>query len=51
MSTVLKVEHRVGVKAPAEQLWERLADFAAWSHWNPHEAEVEGVLGFGAPLV
>jgi hypothetical protein len=50
MSTILKVEHRVGVKVPAEQLWDRLADFAAWSHWNAYEAEIDGALGFGAPL-
>jgi hypothetical protein len=50
MSTLLKVENRVGVKAPAERLWDLLSDFGGWARWNAYEAEVEGVLGIGAPI-
>ena len=38
------------MRATAERLWEVLTDFGGWNRWNPHEVEVEGALGFGAPI-
>jgi len=45
-----KVEHRTGVKAPAETVWEILADLPAWKDWNPLYTEAKGVIGFGELL-
>lgn len=46
----IRIENRIGVRATAERLWEVLTDFGGWNRWNPHEVEVEGALGFGAPI-
>ncbi|OYX18481.1 MAG: hypothetical protein B7Z09_04665 [Brevundimonas diminuta] len=46
----IRIENRIGVRATAERLWEVLTDFGGWNRWNPHEIEVEGALGFGAPI-
>ena len=45
-----RIENRIGVRAPAERLWDVLTDFAGWSRWNPHEVDIEGALGFGAAI-
>ena len=45
-----KVEHRLGVKAPAHVLWAILSDLPAWSAWNPLYPEARGVIGFGELL-
>ena len=46
----VKLEHRLGVKAPAHVIWEILADLPAWSDWNPLYPEAKGVIGFGGRL-
>src|SRR4051812_6314521 len=45
-----KLEHRLGIKAPAEVVWEILADLPAWKDWNPLYPEARGVVGFGELL-
>lgn len=44
-----RIEKRIGVRAPADRIWEVISDLPGWTRWNPYEA-VEGSLGFGAPL-
>lgn len=44
-----RIEKRVGVRAPAERIWEVIADLPGWNRWNPYE-RAEGVIGFGTPL-
>ena len=46
----IRIENRIGVRAGAERIWDVLTDFGGWSRWNPHEVEVQGALGFSAPL-
>lgn len=46
-----KIEHRIGVQAPARVVWEVLADLDAWSEWNPLYTKVEGKLAIGGTLV
>jgi hypothetical protein len=46
----VKIEHRLGIRAPAEAIWEVLADIAAWGAWNPLYPKAEGILRIGAPL-
>ncbi len=47
----LKIEHRLGIPAPAEAIWAAIADIAAWPTWNPLYTKAEGALRIGAPLV
>ena len=30
-----KIEHRIGIQAPADVIWEILADIPGWEAWNP----------------
>ena len=45
-----KVEHRIGVQAPAEVVWEIIADLASWPAWNPLYTSAEGEIRIGATL-
>lgn len=45
-----RIEKRIGIRAPAERIWDVLTDFAYWDQWNPHETRVNINLGFGAPV-
>ncbi|HXU99054.1 MAG TPA: SRPBCC domain-containing protein [Caulobacteraceae bacterium] len=46
----LKLEHRLGVRAPAEAIWALLADIDAWPTWNPLYTKASGVLRMGSTL-
>jgi hypothetical protein len=45
------VEHRTGVQAPAEVVWEVIADFTTWKDWNPVHPRIEGEMRIGTSLV
>jgi hypothetical protein len=45
------VEHRTGVQAPAEIVWEVIADFTTWKDWNPVHPRIEGEMRIGTNLV
>ena len=45
-----RVQHRVGVAAPASAVWSVIADLEGWSGWNPLYPEAEGRLSIGALL-
>ena len=44
------IEHRIGIQAPPEAIWEVLADVAKWRSWNPLYPRAEGVVRIGAQL-
>jgi len=44
------VEHRIGVQAPAEIVWEVVSDFPSWEAWNPFHPRMEGALRIGSTL-
>jgi len=44
------VEHRIGVQAPAEIVWELVSDFSTWQDWNPLYRKAEGQLKIGTNL-
>ncbi|WP_269714389.1 SRPBCC domain-containing protein [Caulobacter sp. NIBR2454] len=46
-----KYEHRIGVQAPAEVIWDLLADLPGWASWNPLYPGAEGAIRIGAPLI
>lgn len=45
-----RLEHRIGVAAPAAAVWSVLADLPGWSAWNPLYPKAEGELRIGGPL-
>ncbi len=47
---VFRVEHRLGIPAPAHVIWEVLADLEGWGAWNPLYPKVEGQLRIGSQL-
>jgi hypothetical protein len=46
----LRLEHRIGVRAPASEIWRVLADLDGWSNWNPMYPEASGHLRIGTKL-
>jgi hypothetical protein len=46
----VKIEHRIGVRAPAEAIWAVISDIAGWKAWNPLYPRAEGALRIGAQL-
>jgi hypothetical protein len=46
----VRVEHRIGIQAPAEVIWELVYDIADWSRWNPLYAEASGNIHIGEKL-
>jgi hypothetical protein len=46
----MKIEHRVGIQAPAEAIWAVVADIQGWAAWNPIYPKAEGALRIGSVL-
>ena len=45
-----KIEHRIGVQAPPEVLWDLIADLEGWERWNPLYPKAVGKLAIGSKL-
>lgn len=45
-----RIEHRIGVQAPAEVIWRVLSDLDGWSRWNPLYPKASGRIGLGEKL-
>ncbi len=45
-----RIEHRIGVQAPAEVIWEIIADIPGWADWNPLYPKAQGNLRIGEVL-
>jgi hypothetical protein len=46
----LRIEHRIGIQAPAEVIWEVISDLDAWAQWNPVYPKASGEIRIGAEL-
>ena len=46
----IRIEHRIGIAAPARRIWSILAELDAWSEWNPYNPEIIGRLSIGGTL-
>jgi hypothetical protein len=46
----VKIEHRIGVRAPAEAIWAVISDIGGWKDWNPLYPRAEGALRIGSQL-
>ena len=45
-----RIEHRLGVAAPASVVWQVLAELERWAEWNPLYVRAEGALRIGTQL-
>lgn len=46
----LRIEHRIGVRAPAETVWVLIYDVEGWGAWNPIYPEASGRVQIGEAL-
>lgn len=46
----VKIEHRVGVQAPSDIIWELVYDLSTWKDWNPLYTEAAGEVRIGSTL-
>lgn len=46
----LRIEHRIGIQAPAGVIWGLVADLARWAEWNPLYTHAAGRIGIGETL-
>ncbi|MFC3067636.1 SRPBCC domain-containing protein [Phenylobacterium soli] len=44
------IEHRIGVQAPAEVIWNIVSDLERWSEWNPLYPKAAGAIRIGSQL-
>jgi len=44
------IEHRIGIQAPAETIWEILYDLTSWESWNPMYTKASGDIRIGGTL-
>jgi len=45
-----KVEYRIGVTTPVDDIYDLLADIDSWTQWSPIHIAASGSLHFGAPF-
>ena len=45
-----RIEHRIGIAAPADVIWDILADVPGWQAWNPLYPSASGVIRIGETL-
>ena len=46
-----RIEHRLGVAAPAAVVWRVVSNLEGWADWNPLYVKAEGFLRIGGQLV
>jgi hypothetical protein len=46
----LRVEDRIGIRAPAEVVWDIVADLSRWHEWNPTYTKATGEVRIGGTL-
>ena len=46
----VKLEHRVGVQAPVEEIWKILVDLESWPKWCALYPKTAGVIRIGSEL-
>jgi hypothetical protein len=46
----MKVEHRIGVQAPASVVWDIVYDLDRWPEWNPLYTRAAGAIRYGETI-
>lgn len=50
MAQTMKVEHRIGVQAPASVVWDIVYDLDRWPEWNPLYPRASGAIRYGETI-
>jgi hypothetical protein len=45
-----RIEHRIGVQAPADVIWDLIYNIEGWADWNPLYVKAEGEVHIGSEL-
>lgn len=45
-----KIEFRIGVAAPVDDVYDVIADIEKWPEWSPIHKKASGKMSFGAPI-
>jgi hypothetical protein len=46
----VRIEHRIGIQAPAEVIWEVISDLESWEQWNKLYPKASGQIRIGGTL-
>jgi hypothetical protein len=46
----IRIEHRIGIQAPAEVIWEVISDLESWEQWNKLYPKASGQIRIGGTL-
>jgi hypothetical protein len=46
----VNIEHRIGIQAPPEVIWQVIADLPGWELWNPTYPKAAGEIRIGGQL-
>src|SRR5258706_14470211 len=46
----IRIEHRIGIQAPAEVIWEVISDLPSWESWNKLYPKASGQIRIGGTL-
>lgn len=46
----VRIEHRIGIQAPADVIWEVISDLSAWGQWNSLYPKASGQIRIGGTL-
>src|SRR5258708_40122698 len=46
----VRIEHRIGIQAPAEVIWEVISDLKSWEQWNKLYPKASGQIRIGGTL-
>lgn len=46
----IRIEHRIGIAATPEKVWDVIADLERWGDWNPLHPEASGHIAIGGRL-
>ena len=46
----IKIEHRLGIRATSDRIWDLISELERWEHWNPVHPGASGRIGFGETL-
>lgn len=46
----LKIEQRIGISRPVDDVYGIVSDVGSWRHWSPIHKHAEATLSFGGPV-
>lgn len=46
----IKIEQRIGVNAPVDDIWDIISEVGAWADWSPIHKAASAEMHFGSPI-